>query len=261
VNSARVTAETERTRLKAKLTAGQVALGVALTFPDAATAEYLAALGFDCIVVNAEHGPLVDRELQAIAMACDLTNCALMLRIDAEPALLERYVNLGVTGIQIPRVQSAQQVQSVVDAVKFPPRGRRGVGNSRANRYGLWKDGLRTEMDAANRRTLVMVQIEDRAGIAAMPKIAEIPEVDAVLIGEFDLSSDLGVPGELDHPSVLEALDEIFRLASKAGTPVGLGASTAAQAEQGIARGAAYLMTSVSAVLKAGTAELRSALP
>src|SRR5690349_22459784 len=103
--------------------AGQVALGVALTFPDAATAEYLGALDFDCVVINAEHGPLVDTDLQAIVMACDLTNCASMLRINAEPALLERYVNLGVTGIQVPRVQSSEQVESVIDAVKFPPRG------------------------------------------------------------------------------------------------------------------------------------------
>ena len=250
-----------QTRLKAKLDSGQVALGIALTFPDAATAEYLGTLGFDCVVVNAEHGPLDDRDLQAIAMACDLVNCASMLRIDAEPALLERYIHLGVTGIQVPRVQSAEQVRRVVDAVKFPPHGHRGIGNSRASGYGVWKEGLQAQMAAGNERTMVMVQIEDRTGIAALPEIAAIPEVDAVLVGQFDLSSDLGVPGEIDHPTVVEALDGIFRMAIEAGKPVGLGASTAAQIEQGVARGAVYLMTSLSACLKAGAAELQRALP
>lgn len=248
------------TAFKEKLRAGKTAVGVALTFPDPGLAEYLGMLGFDCVVVNAEHGPLSDETLQSVAMACDLAGCASMLRVDAEPALLERWMNLGVTGIQLPRVQSAEQVRAIVDAVKFPPQGRRGIGNSRDSRYGLWPDGVRAEMERANTRSIVMVQVEDRSGIAALPEMVAIEELDAVLVGEFDLSSDLGVPGETDHPTVVEALDEIFRIASNAGKPVGLGASSFAQAERGLARGARYLMTSTSALLRTGGAELMRAL-
>jgi 4-hydroxy-2-oxoheptanedioate aldolase len=249
------------TRFKSKLEAGAVGVGVTITFAHAGMAEFLGALGFDCIIVNAEHGAIDDNELQAIATACDLTNCASMLRIVADAALLERYINLGVTGIQVPRVQSAAQVRHVVDAIKFPPQGRRGIGNSRAGRYGMWKEGLSAFMAAENERTMIMVQVEDAIGVAALPEIAGMAEVDAVLIGQFDLSSDLGVPGQLDHPTVVAAVDEIFTVAAAAGKPVGLGASTAEQLHVGIAQGARYIATSVSACLTIAATELLSALP
>src|SRR5882724_9192797 len=116
-------------------------------------------------------------------------------------------------------------------------------------------------MSAANERTMIMVQVEDAMGIAALPEIARMPEVDAVLIGQFDLSSDLGVPGQLDHPNVLAAVDEIFTVATAAGKPVGLGASTVEQLQVGVARGARYVATSVSACLTVAATELFSALP
>jgi 2-keto-3-deoxy-L-rhamnonate aldolase RhmA len=113
------------TSFKDKLGAGGIVTGVNLTIPDARLAEFLGGLGFDCVVVDAEHGGLTDSDLELVAMACDLAGCASMLRVSAAGDLLERYVNLGITGIQIPRVQSVDQVSDVVEAVKFAPRGRR----------------------------------------------------------------------------------------------------------------------------------------
>jgi 4-hydroxy-2-oxoheptanedioate aldolase len=83
---------------------------------------------------------------------------------------------------------------------------------------------------------------------------------DAVLIGRVDLSSDLGVPGELGHPTVVAAVDEIIRVAQRAGKPFGMGASSAGQAEMAIGCGARYVLTSANACLTAGAAMLFEAL-
>ena len=238
------------TRLRRKLTDGAAVLAVNTTFLDAGLAEALGHLGFDAIVVDAEHGATGDGELQAIAMACELTDCALVLRISADVASLERYMNLGVSGIQIPRTQSARQVRDVVGAVKFAPQGERGLGGTRASKYGLFGRPTPEFMRAVNEQTVIMVQIEDARGIAALPEIVEIDEVDAVLIGTVDLSSDLGVPGEVDHPSVLSAVDEIVGIAREAGKPYGVAAATPAAATGAIEDGAGYVLTSVVGFIK-----------
>jgi 4-hydroxy-2-oxoheptanedioate aldolase len=183
-------------------------------------------------------------------MACELTGCALMLRICADAASLERYMNLGVSGIQLPRAQSVQQVKDVVDATKFAPQGERGLGGTRASTYGLFGRPTPEVMRAVNDETMLMVQIEDARGIAALPEIVEIDEVDAILIGQVDLSSDLGVPGQVDHPSVVAAVEEIIRIAKGAGKPYGVAAATPSDARQAIEDGAGYVLTSVVAFLK-----------
>ncbi len=246
-------------QIKRKLAAGEVVFGVTINFLDAALAEFLGRLGFDCVVVDAEHGVLTDGDLQTVAMGCELAGCGLLLRIIADDPLLQRYMALGVTGVQLPMVRSAAQVRKVVDAIKFPPRGHRGVGLSRESRFGFYKGGFPALMEASNQRTVLMVQIEDREGVAALPEIVQIEDVDAVLIGLADLSSDLGVPGQVDHPEVVAALERIVRVAGAAGKPIGLGAYTPADVEKSVKRGARYLLTSVSRAIALGASGLLQA--
>jgi len=246
-------------RLKRRLASGGVGVGVSLTFPHAGMAEFLGRLGFDCIMIDAQHGPIADSEIQAIAMACDLTNCTLMVRVTADSALIERYMALGVTGIQIPQAQSASQVRQVIEAVKYAPIGRRGLGNSRAGQYGLWKGGFPALMEAANRRTMISVQIEDKEGIGALPEIVRIAEVDAVIVGQVDLSNDLGMPGQVDHPSVVKAVDQIIGVANAARKAAGLSAGTPDEARRAVSRGARFLVTSVSRSLALSGVDLLQA--
>jgi 4-hydroxy-2-oxoheptanedioate aldolase len=247
-------------RLKRKLTAHEVSVGVTLTYPHAGLAESLGHLGFDAVVIDAEHGAIGDHEIETIAMACDLTGCASVLRMSADAALIERYVNIGITGIQIPRTRSVAQVLDVIDAVKFAPHGRRGLGNTRADRYGIRHPSFPASMAAANERTLVMVQIEDAEGIAALADIATLDAVDAVLVGQIDLSNDLGVPGEIDHPAVVAAAEEITRVVIDAGKPLGLGAGSAADVRQALDRGAHYILSSVARCLSLGASSILDAV-
>jgi 4-hydroxy-2-oxoheptanedioate aldolase len=238
--------------VKTKFAAGKPVAAISITFAHAGLAEFLGGLGFDCVVLDAEHGALNDERLESIAAACELAGCASLLRVVTEPALVERYINLGVTGIQLPRVRSAEQVQTVVDAIKFPPVGDRGLGISRSGSYGLFGSSLPELMRAANDETVLLVQIEDRVGIGNLEEILQIDEIDAVLIGQMDLSVDLGAPGKFDDPAVAEAVEEIKRLVRAAGKPFGLAANSADDVRRAIEEGAGYLLTSVGRCLAAG---------
>jgi 4-hydroxy-2-oxoheptanedioate aldolase len=243
-------------RLKGGLTAGRIVTAVTINFPQAGLAEFLGNLGVDAVLIDGEHGAIGDTELESIAIACELAGCASLLRVVAEDATLQRYMGLGLAGIQLPQAQTAAQVRDVVGAVKYAPHGHRGLGNSRATKYGLGDGGFPAKMEASNEETVVLVQIEDEAGIAATEEIARIADVDAIIVGEADLSNALGVPGERDHPAVILAADEVIRIATEAGKPVGLAANTAEEAERAIGRGACLLISSVTRCLAIGASPL-----
>lgn len=238
-----------RPGLLGKLRGGEVAVGVSIDFPDAGLAEFLGRLGFDAVVVDGEHGVIDDRVVRDLAIACDLAGCALLLRVDADPAALERYVHLGATGFQVPRADSVDRVRMVADAIKYAPVGRRGLGSSRASSYGQRGTSVPDFMADENERTAILVQIEDRAGVAALPGILALGVVDAVLIGALDLSNDLGIPGQTADPRVVELVDEVIRISRAARVPFGLGAYDEATTAAAIARGAGYLLTGVPRLL------------
>lgn len=243
-----------------RLAAGDLVVAVTMTFAHPALAEFLGGLGFGAVVLDGEHGAITDRDVEAIVLACDLVGCAAVLRIDAEPALLERYANLGVTGFQIPRTRSAAHIRAVIDAVKFAPIGRRGLGSSRMTGYGLLGGSIPELTARENDRIAVLVQIEDREGLAVLPEIVRIPEVDAVLVGALDISADLGLPGEVRNAEVVAMVERIVRLATEAGKPVGLGAPSIEAAQSAVAQGARYLLTSDVRLLSGGARGLLQAM-
>jgi 4-hydroxy-2-oxoheptanedioate aldolase len=167
---------------------------------------------------------------------------------------------MGIHGLQVPQVHSVQEVQALVEAAKFPPVGHRGLGNMRATTFGLGEGGFRRMMDEANRESLLMIQIEDRRGIAALPEILEVPEVDVVLVGHNDLSSDLGHPGDVNHPEVVAAVDAIVRQTDAAGKAGGLPASTAEEARAMRDRGARYILSSVTRAISIGSRRFLEAI-
>jgi len=123
----------------------------------------------------------------------------------------------------------------------------------RAGSYALAEGGFPRLMEEANRETLLMIQIEDRRGMEALPEILLMPEVDVVLIGHTDLSSDLGHPGQVRHPEVVEAVEEIVRLTNGAGKVAGLPASTPEEARAMRECGARYILSSVTRAILIGS--------
>jgi 4-hydroxy-2-oxoheptanedioate aldolase len=247
-------------RPKADLNADRPVLAMTLNFVHAGLAEYLARLGFGCFVVDGEHGVLSDVDFENVVRAAELGGAVTLARLRVDDPLMQRYLGIGAAGFHIPQVASAAAARTAIDAIKFAPAGRRGLGSFRAADYGLSLGTWPHYMQRANENTLVVVAIEDPDGIAALPELVAMPEIDVVLIGTSDLSASLGVPGQTKHRSVTEIVDRAIATIRGAGKAVGLPASSAGEIRDVYDRGARFILTSVARALPVGVNELLAAM-
>ena len=201
-----------RAPLKERLQRGEVCVGTFLLFlAGGDVAQFFAGLGFDFLILDMEHGSLDlarARETIQVARACGV---APLVRVaEAHYHLVTRALDAGAEGIVLPRVEDPQQCRDLVRYARFQPEGERGLTT-----FGGHND-FATVPDIAgfaaerNRNVLLFVQIETRAGLERRSDILSVPGIDGCLVGTGDLSFSLGVPGQLQHPEVLGAVDAIF---------------------------------------------------
>ncbi|MDD2708013.1 MAG: aldolase/citrate lyase family protein [Verrucomicrobiae bacterium] len=169
-----------------------------------ACAEVLAGAGFDWLCVDLEHGA-IDLETTAnIFRAIDAFDCVPVARLPAnDPVWIHRVLDAGARGLIIPMVNSAEEAEAAVKQAKYPPRGVRGYGYSRANRHGM---AFKESIGEANDEIAMIMQIEHHRAIDALDDILSVDGVDGLFIGPLDLSGSMGITGQLDHPRMQEAM-------------------------------------------------------
>jgi 2-keto-3-deoxy-L-rhamnonate aldolase RhmA len=173
--------------------------------------RYSAASGYDGIWLDLEHRTMGDREVQTFLAYCQLADIDCLVRPPTrEHSRLYRYLEEGAAGLMMPLIDSAAEAQRVVEAIKFPPLGNRGLDGAGLDAaYGLdaWPAGSSYIADA-NRETFLLVQLETQAAIAAADEIAAVPGVDCLFIGPGDLRLRLRAAGADDVERELEAAVE-----------------------------------------------------
>lgn len=167
----------------------------------------MAKAGFDWLAIDLEHSCIDMTELQSLVQVIDLAGVAPLVRLtNNNPNLIKRCMDAGATGIIVPMVLDASDAAKAVQAVYYPPRGRRGVGLARAQGYGAgfiaYKDWLETE-------AVVIVQIEHISAVSNIEAILQTSGVDGYIIGPYDLSASMGMPGALYAPEVLAAIERV----------------------------------------------------
>jgi 4-hydroxy-2-oxoheptanedioate aldolase len=231
------------------LRAGRPILGCFLRYPEAGLAELLALQGLDFVIFDGEHGPLTPPLCEQLARATQLHEVTAGVRVEENrPASILRYLDAGAQICHIPGVDSRQDAERAVRSVKFRPGGDRGLSASRASDYGA-SGGYAAYIEEANRESIVVAHIESAAGVEAAPEIAVVEGVDVLLAGTLDLSHDLGLAGQLDHPSVQEGARRIAAAAADAGKTLGVVVADRAGAEAWIAKGAGYVLTTVESFI------------
>ncbi len=220
---------------KEKLQKGEVVIGTFVTFPSATTVEICGLAGFDFVLLDAEHGPLNPGNCEDLVRAADVTGMTPIVRV---PNLhdIPHYLDIGALGVQIPMVRTAEDVHHVMDAVKYPPLGRRGLGGARASAWGM-KGGYGQYVPDSNQETLVIIQIETQEAVENISDIVAVPGVDAVLIGRLDLSQALGMLGKSDDPVITAIVERVIAAAHGTGVAVGLFELNAQRASQYTGRG------------------------
>lgn len=240
-------------RAKAKLQAGQPIYGVIATSDDPQTAELAGLAGFDYYILDAEHGLLDPAQTVNVVRACERAQITPLVRLGSRDLKwLLPYLDAGMMGVMLPGLTSAAEVADLVQAVKYPPLGRRGVGLSRASAYMAYGGQAPAYLEFANTHTLVMPQFEDADLLAVLPAMLAVPGVDALMIGPRDLSLTMGYPDGPHHPAVQAVIDQVIARGQQAGVPVGLTANTRAEAERHLQRGARLILASAQALFLAG---------
>ncbi len=208
------------TDLKQKIRTRQLSIGSWLSFADLQLAEMMATAGFEWLVIDMEHTSTSVSEMRALIQVVSLAGAAPFVRVGAnDPLLIKRALDAGALGIVVPMVNSPDEARAAVEAMYYPPRGLRGVGLARAQKYGAGFEDYRSGQD---RFLSLFVQIEHYRAVEQLDAIMAVDGVDGFIVGPYDLSGSLGVPGRFDHPKVVEALAEVERYAAAGGKPAGM---------------------------------------
>lgn len=188
--------------VKAKLARGEPALGAFLTSGDPVIAEVVALAGFDCLMIDHEHGFGDLRAGLHCLQALSALPCAGLFRAPSnDPVAIKRLLDIGAEGIMVPSVTDAAEAEAAVAAIRYPPRGVRGAAYpiARCADYGFAADAYLSRWQG---EILTILQIESAAAVEAVPEIAAVDGVDMLFVGPMDLSGSIGKLGRFDDAEV-----------------------------------------------------------
>jgi 2-keto-3-deoxy-L-rhamnonate aldolase RhmA len=225
-------------RFKLALSEGRVPLGhMVLEFGTRGVAQLLETAGADFVIIDMEHGTFDLADVADQIGWLKATPLAPFVRIpQVAYHFVARAMDTGALGIMVPNVTSAAQAREVVDAMKYAPIGKRGVIVGGA--HGDFRpEDPRAFMERSNANTTLICQIESVAGLEQLDAIAAVPGVDVLWVGQMDLTTSLGIPGDFQDQRFLDALRQVVDVARRHGLAAGMQPSTLAQAEAWMALG------------------------
>lgn len=207
------------TDFKTRLARGDAFIGTFVCLPSPESAELLAEIGYDWLIVDTEHGPFdvltAQRMLQAVARRCPC-----VVRVPSnEEVWIKKALDIGAAGVLVPLVNSPEIAGRVARACRYAPEGTRGMGLARAQRYGV---GFQDYVESANREIVAIVQAEHVEAVHHIEAIAAVPGIDAIFVGPYDLSASMGKPGQVRDPEVQTAVRKVRDATLKAGRRLGI---------------------------------------
>jgi 2-keto-3-deoxy-L-rhamnonate aldolase RhmA len=211
-----------------KMLRGEVCFGTTITFTDPTITELLAG-ELDCVWIDAEHNALSLESIQLHLMAVKGTAAFPLVRVAwNDPVLIKPVLDIGAPGLIVPLIRTADDAARAVAACRYPPKGIRGFGPRRANRYG--RDSGPEYCAQADASIMVNVQIEHAEAVKNLDAILATDGLAGIVIGPNDLAGSMGHSGRPDHPDVQKSIDTVIARARAANKFVGIGASAEPEA-------------------------------
>lgn len=207
--------------LKQRLLNGETLNGCWLNLGSAVTAEIVGLSGFDWVLIDLEHGAGSESATLSQIQAIEHTSAGVIVRAEStEPQRIHRVLDMGAEGVMCPKVRNAEEALKVVKGLHYPPFGNRGVAKMvRATQFGL---NFTDYYQKSKEQILGVVQIETREVLNHLDEVAAIEGVDVLFIGPADLTMELGIFGQFDHPDFLDAVQRIIGAAIRANKAVGI---------------------------------------
>jgi 4-hydroxy-2-oxoheptanedioate aldolase len=211
----------EKNTFKAALESRLPQIGLWLNMAEALPAEIAGSAGFDWLVIDGEHGPNDLRSIMAQLQALSASPSEVVVRPPVgETWLIKQLLDVGVRTLLIPMVDSAEQARQLVEAVRYPPAGKRGMGAAVARASGF--NTITDYVDTADGEICLLVQAETMAAIDSLEEIAAVDGIDGIFIGPADLSADMGYRGRFEAPEVQEVIEKAIGRIVAAGKPAGI---------------------------------------
>ena len=239
-------------QVKVKIKNGEAALGVISNTSDPMIAEFCGHGGLDYYMIDCEHGAINISQVQDIVRACEVAGITPMARIrSTDPKLILQFLDAGIMGVMMPGVCEVSEIELLVNSMKYPPMGNRGLGPVRAWNFGLGKMPQAEYVQFANEQTLVLPQIEDIKAVDNLEALCKVAGLDGFIIGPRDLAMSMGFYDGPAHDEVKRVIDHIFEVVLAHGLIIGTTAATGEQAKALIGKGAKIIMNYVGGMLGA----------
>lgn len=238
---------------------GRPLVGMWISSGSPLVAEICAGSGLDWVLIDMEHSPNSLESVLAQLQAVAPYPVSPLVRVPiGDTVTIKQVLDLGAQNLLVPMVASDAEARALVEAVRYPPHGRRGVGSALA-RSARW-NRVEGYLADADEHVSLFVQIETVAGVDAAGDIASVDGVDGVFVGPSDLSASMGLLGQQSHPDVLAAVHRAFEAVRNADKPVGVNAFDHAMARSYIEAGASFVLVGADVSLLARGAEALAAI-
>ena len=187
-----------------KIAAGEKPVGFTMRFPSATLVEMMGLVGFDFVMFDSEHGPFTTADIEELCRASDAVGLTPMARVpNIHNSTILRFLDRGIMGIMAPHINTREQAQDLADACRYVPDGHRSFGSGRGSHFG--QNASRTQyMKHFNENVVVIAQLEDVAVLDDLDGILSVEGIDFFTSGAQDIAQSLGLPGQGEHPKVLE---------------------------------------------------------
>jgi 4-hydroxy-2-oxoheptanedioate aldolase len=205
--------------VKQKILKGETAFGIYITVPSPAIVEIAGCNGYDFVRIDLCHSNIDMSQVEHLVRAAELSGVSPMARVDNNPEVISRLLEMGIQGLVVPDIESVEAAKAAVEAARFSPIGARGIfGMPRVAQYGYLDPNEYIKW--SNEEVLLGIQIESVEAVKHIDEILMIEGIDMCLSGRNDIAKSLGVPGQKNHPKVLELEEEIFNAAKKHGKSI-----------------------------------------
>lgn len=205
--------------LRSKLNKNELTIGTWVTIGHPSIIEILSSAGFEWITLDIEHSSFSIETVQNLLGHIQGNDMQGLVRVSKnEEVVIKRVMDAGADGIIVPMVKNKEEAEKAVSYVKYPPIGRRGVGLSRAQKYGI---GFEDYKKWVQNESIVIAQIEHIEGVENLESILKTDGIDGIIVGPYDLSASMGYPGEYHRPEVKKALETVVQITKELKKPLG----------------------------------------
>ena len=202
-----------RKNIKEKFKKRKKIFGGWISFEDPSIAELFSSINFDFVAIDMEHTTISNNLAKNIITSCNSKGKPCFPRpVSSDDHILKPLLDAGADGIIAPRVSFNEDVSKLINNIKYPKKGQRSFGINRAQSYGL---NEKNYFKNWNDTSTCIIQIETIDGVNNLNELLENKDIDGVMIGPYDLSGSLGVPGDLNNKKVLEATRYILDICKK----------------------------------------------